>query len=139
MPSALQLEDRSLVRIVVMRGTIHLVTAGDAATLRPLMQPVLDAEIARHSEFAPHLVGVDLAPVMAVARQLMTDRPMTTPQLRAALAEQCPDVHAAAAAYACRCLLPLVQVPPRGVWGRSGQVTLAVLDGWVDRPPVTAA
>jgi hypothetical protein len=30
----------------------------------------------------------------------------------------------------------LVQVPPRGVWGRSGQVTLAVLDGWVGRPPV---
>src|SRR5262245_38240412 len=40
--------ERAVVRIVVMRGTIHLVTADDCLSLRPLMQPVLDAEIARH-------------------------------------------------------------------------------------------
>ncbi len=71
------LEDRALVRIVVMRGTIHLVTADDALFLRPLTQPVLDAEIARHSEFAPALVGVDLAPVMAFARPLLAATPMS--------------------------------------------------------------
>ena len=78
---------------------------------------------------------------LAVARRV-ADRPSDdhARSCASALAEQCPDVHAAAAAYACRCLLPLVQVPPRGVWGRSGQVTLAVLDGWVDRPrPVSRA
>jgi hypothetical protein len=31
-----QLEERRVVRIVVMRGTIHLVTADDALALRPL-------------------------------------------------------------------------------------------------------
>lgn len=51
-------EDRTLVRIVVMRGTIHLVTADGARFLRPLTQPVMDAEIARRSEFAPRLFGV---------------------------------------------------------------------------------
>ena len=30
------LEDRSLVRLLVMRGTIHLLTADDALTLRPV-------------------------------------------------------------------------------------------------------
>src|SRR6185295_11480699 len=30
------LEDRAVVRIVVMRGTLHLVTADDARLLRPL-------------------------------------------------------------------------------------------------------
>jgi Winged helix DNA-binding domain len=127
-------QDRALVRIVVMRGTIHLVTGEDALQLRPLMQPVLDAEIARHSEFAQHLVGVDLAPVVAAARALMAERPMTGPQLRTALAQRFADVHPAAAAYACRCKLPLVQVPPRGVWGRTGQVTLSPLDAWVGMP-----
>jgi hypothetical protein len=129
-----RLEDRSLVRIVVMRGTIHLVTADDALVLRPLMQPVLDAELARHSEFAPHLRGVDLEPVLAFGHGLLAERPRSTRALRAGMAERFPDLHAAALAYACRCLLPLVQVPPRGVWGRTLQVTLAPLDTWVGRP-----
>jgi hypothetical protein len=127
-------EARDLVRIVVMRGTIHLVTAEDARLLRPLTQPVLDMEIARHSEYAPELVGVDLAPVMAFAGPLLAETPMATPALRAALAERFPDLHAAALVYACRCILPLVQVPPRGVWGRKLRVTLTPLDAWIGRP-----
>ena len=126
-------EDRSLVRIVVMRGTIHLVTADDALALRPLMQPVLDAEIARHSEFAPHLVGVDMAPVLKFARHALADQPQTGTQLRARLADAFPDQHAAALAYACRCLLALVQIPPRGVWGKTSAVTLSPLEDWVGR------
>jgi Winged helix DNA-binding domain len=131
-----RLEDRSLVRIVVMRGTIHLVTAGDALLLRPLMQPVLEAELSRHSEFAPHLKGVDIAPALAFGHDLLARQPRSTRALRTAMAERFPGLHAAALAYACRCLLPLVQVPPRGVWGRTLQVTLAPLDTWVGEPVV---
>jgi hypothetical protein len=128
------IEDRTLVRIVVMRGTIHLVSADDALFLRPLTQPVLDDEIARHSEFAPELVDVDLEPVMAFARPLLSETPMSGGQLRAALAERFPGLHAGALAYACRCVLPLVQVPPRGVWGKKLQVTSTPLESWVGRP-----
>ena len=84
------LTSRQLVRIVVMRATIHLLTADDCVLLRPLMQPVLDAEIARHSEFAPHLVGVDHAPVLDLARALVQERPLTGPQLRVALEARFP-------------------------------------------------
>jgi hypothetical protein len=128
------LEDRSLVRIVVMRATIHLVTAGDALSLRPLMQPVLDAEMARHPEFAPHLAGLDVAPVLAFARRQLSSQPLTGHQLRMSLAERFPDVHAAALTYACRCLMPLVQVPPRGVWGKTRQVTTTTVEAWLGRP-----
>ncbi len=58
------LVDRKVVRIVVMRGTIHLVSADDCLLLRPLMQPVLDAELARHPEYGPALGG-DRATVCA--------------------------------------------------------------------------
>jgi hypothetical protein len=133
------LTDRSLVRIVVMRGTIHLTTPRDAAFLRPLMQPVLDNEIRRHSEFAPQLVGVDVAPVLEFAEALLGDTPLSTTKLRAAIAERFPDLPAAALAYACRCHLPLVQVPPRGVWGKKLQVTLAPLEAFTGVGLRTAA
>jgi hypothetical protein len=132
------IETRSLVRTVVMRGTIHLVTAADALQLRPLMQPVLTAELRRHSVHGPALDGVDLNPVLAVGRAALSERPHTGPQLRAVMAEHIPGVDPAAAVYACRCLLPLVQVPPRGVWGKSAQVTLAHLEDWVGEPLASA-
>ena len=125
--------DRRLVRIVVMRGTIHLVTAADVRVLRPLVQRVLDQELARHSEYAAALEGVDLDPVLAAARELLAE-PRTGPQLRGLLGERFPGVDAAALAYVCRCKLPLVQVPPRGLWGRGAQVTNATLEAWTGRP-----
>jgi DNA glycosylase AlkZ-like len=126
--------DRQAVRTVVMRGTLHLVSADDCLVLRPLVQPVLDAELARHPEFGPALRGVDMAPVLDFARPLLAERPRTGTQLRAALAERFPDLHAPALAYACRNLLAFVQVPPRGLWGRSAQVTSTTTEAWLGRP-----
>jgi hypothetical protein len=133
------LERRELVRIVVMRGTIHLVTAADGLAMRPLVQPVLDAEIARHSEFAPLLVGIDVATVVEAMEPVLAERPMSGAQLRAAIEARFPRLPAAALAYACRCHLALVQIPPRGVWGRSLQVTSTPLTAWVGRPLDVAA
>ena len=128
--------DRQVVRIVLMRTTIHLVTAEDALLLRPLMQPILDRELARHPQFGPALRGIDLEPVLAFARGLFSERPRTGPELRAAMADRFPGTDAAALAYACRNHLALVQVPPRGVWGRSAQVTVTTAEAWLDRPLV---
>jgi hypothetical protein len=72
--------------------------------------------------------------VLPFALERLAQRPASTTQLRAAIAERFPGLPAAALAYACRCRLPLVQVPPRGVWGRSSQVALAPLEAWVGRP-----
>jgi hypothetical protein len=127
------LERREVVRTVVLRGTIHLVTADDCLLLRPLVQPILSAELRRHRDYSPRLTGVDLRPVLAFARRLL-EEPRTGPELRAALAERFPDDDPAALAYACRCHLALVQVPPRGLWGRTAQVTTATAEAWLGRP-----
>jgi hypothetical protein len=131
------LTDRKVVRIVVMRGTIHLVTALDALVLRPLMQPVLTAELARHRDFAPPLRGLDLTAVFDAARALLAERPHTGAQLRAALGARFPELDPGALVYACRCHLPLVQVPPRGLWRRRGQVALTTTDAWLGAPLAT--
>src|SRR4051812_34860746 len=113
--------EREVVRLVVQRGTVHAVTADDARVLRPLAQPILEQGLRNHSDYAPLLVDVDLEPVMKYATAVLRE-PRSTPQLRAALAAEFPDDAAAALAFACRNLLPFVQVPPRGLWSRGGQV-----------------
>lgn len=126
------LEDRSTVRIVTMRGTIHLHTAGDALTIRPVVQPVMDAEASRHPD-SRHVVDDRLPEALAQGRRWLDESPRTLAELRRLYAEAYPDRHAAGLAYACRTHLPLVQVPPRGVWGRSGTVRLAHLETWTGR------
>jgi hypothetical protein len=128
------LESRRVVRIVVMRGTIHLVTAEDALVLRPLMQPVLDAELMRHRDFGPPTRGVALEPVLSFARIALEEQPRSGRELRALIAERFPELDSAAFAYACRTQLPLVQVPPRGLWGRRSQVRSTTLEHWTGRP-----
>jgi len=125
--------DRTLVRIPLMRSTIHLVSAEDCLRLRPLMQPVLDKELARHPEFGPALEGVDLEPVLAFARTVVAGNPMNGSELRAAMAERFPDLDPAALAYACRNHLAFVQVPPRGVWGRTAQVRSTTAESFLGR------
>jgi hypothetical protein len=126
--------DRLVVRIVVMRGTIHLVSSDDCLLLRPLVQPVLDRELARHPQFGPALDGLDIEPVLAFARPLLAERPRTGGELREAMAARFPEHDAAALAYACRNLLAFVQVPPRGVWGESAQVASTTAESWLGRP-----
>ncbi len=126
--------ERRAVRMVLMRATIHLVTAGDARGLRPVVQPVLDRELFDNRTWAGGVAGVDLEPVLAYGRELVEERPRSMPELRQAMSERWPDRDAGTLAYAIRNLLPTVQVPPRGLWGRSGGVALTTLDHWTGRP-----
>lgn len=125
------LREGDLVRIVLMRGTIHLVTAEDAVRLRPLVQPVLERELLSNTTYSPGLAGVDLSELTHVGRALLTGTALGPAELRRALADRFPGSDAAALAYAVRALVPAVQVPPRGVWGAGGQPRLRALESWV--------
>ncbi|SBT88872.1 Winged helix DNA-binding domain-containing protein [Streptomyces sp. DI166] len=130
------LERRETVRIVTVRSTIHLHTADDSLALRPLVQPARDREI---GIFRKGLVGVDLDRLAALARDLVEEEPRTMKQLREALGPQWPDADPQALAIAARCKLPLVQITPRGVWGRSAQVRLTTAEHWLGRDAEPAA
>ncbi|MCX5253009.1 winged helix DNA-binding domain-containing protein [Streptomyces canus] len=123
--------DREVVRIVTMRSTIHTHTAEDCLTLRPLVQPARDRELIN---FRKGLQGVDLDRLAVLARELVEAEPRTMKQLREALLAEWPDADPQALAIAARCKLPLVQVTPRGLWGRSGQVALTTAEHWLGRP-----
>ena len=107
--------ERAVLRAHLMRNTVHLVDAGDYLRFRPLYQPVLARHLA--GNFAKNLIGVDLAELAAVAADLLGQTPLTRVELGARLAPRWPDHDPASLAYAASHLLPLVQVPPRGLWG----------------------
>jgi hypothetical protein len=132
------LEQRKAVRTWLMRATIHLMTTRDCRALGPVMATVLARTFAG-TQFNRKLEGVDLEDVVEAGRSLLEERPRTRADLGAQLAERWrgrdPGSLSAAVAY----LTPVVQVPPRGIWGRSGQATLAAVDAWLGGPTLAGA
>lgn len=130
------IEERRAVRIALMRGTIHLVSARDCLILRPLIQPVLDRAL--KTTYGPGLAGVDLAELAARGRALVEERPLSFGDLGAGLAPRWPDRAPSDLAQGVRALVPLVQVPPRGLWGVSGQATHTSAEKWLSAALDTA-
>ena len=126
--------DRRAVRIALMRNTVHLVTARDALTLRPLVQPIFDRTLYANRAHRAGLEGMDIEALVAAGRALLEERPRTARELGMLLQDRWPDRDPASLARAIRHLVPLVQVPPRGVWGKSGQATHTTTEAWLSRP-----
>ncbi|MFG1784327.1 winged helix DNA-binding domain-containing protein [Rhodococcus oryzae] len=128
------IENRDVVRIALMRGTVHAVTAADALSLRPWVRPIMDADLRTNTQHKAALVGMDLAALTDWSRATLECTPLSLADLRPLLAERWQDRDPVALAHAVRALLPLVQVPPRGIWGRSGQPVCTTLERWTDTP-----
>jgi hypothetical protein len=131
------LEDRRVVRIVLMRSTIHLVLADDAAVLRPLTQVVTERGLA--TSWGRFLADLDLAAVAAAGRALVEAEPATPKAVGEALRARWPDRDAGALFQVVRAFVPLVQLPPRAVWGRSGAQRHTSAEAWLGRPMATDA
>jgi hypothetical protein len=125
--------DRRAVRIVLMRATIHLVSDRDCLMLRPLVQPVLERQL-RGSAHGRNVAGIDLRELVAAGRELVEEKPLTMTELGARLGKRWPNRYSASLAFAIRNHVPLVQVPPRGLWGESGQPTCTSAERWLGQP-----
>ncbi len=127
------ISDRQAVRAPLLRTTIHLVTARDCLTLRPALQSVLERTL-KNTAYGRGVVGMDTEALLATGRSLLEERPRTLTELGKLLAERWPEREPANLAYAIHYLLPLVQVPPRGLWRTSGQATWTTVEAWLSRP-----
>ncbi|QYG91418.1 winged helix DNA-binding domain-containing protein [Iamia sp. SCSIO 61187] len=131
------LEDRTLARLVTWRGTVHLHTADDALLARGLAQEVVERRISPGNVFGRATAGVDLDAVLADVWAWIGEEPRSGAEVKARIGEAgSSDVERLVDVV--KYLLPTVQVPPRGVWGRSGAARWAPLDQWLGRPLAAA-
>jgi hypothetical protein len=130
---AAALVDRRAVRASLMRVTIHLVNARDALLLRSLLRSVMERGW-RASSFSRDLAGIDLEALLTFGRTLIDERPRTRAELAPVLAERWPDRPPNSLVYAITYLLPVVQVPPRGVWGTTGPPAWTTMEAWLGEP-----
>lgn len=94
------------------------------------MQPARDREL---GIFRKRLTGVDLDRLRELSRAYVEETPRTPKEVRTRLLTEWPDADPQALSTAARCLLPLVQVTPRGLWGVSGGVALTTAERWLGR------
>jgi hypothetical protein len=125
------LEDRKVVRIALMRSTIHLVTAADCLALRPLLAESLARTV--KGQFGRQVDGLDPEEIRELGTALTQEQPLTFSELGKRLLERWPDREPNALAQTVRNLVPLVQIPPRGLWGNTGQAAHTTVSRWLER------
>jgi hypothetical protein len=99
-----------------------------------VLQSVMERSLYVGSPFGRRIQGMDVAALVEAGRALLDERARSFSQLGKLLHERWPDRDATSLAQAIRGLVPLVQVPPRGIWGAGGQVTCATAETWLGRP-----
>lgn len=119
---------RGAVRGTLMRCTVHLVTRNDWGRLWPPTAPARERGF-RASPFARELTTVDLDDLLDAVREQLTDHPLTRPELAAILSERWRGVDPPSLAQAST-LIPVVQAPPRGLWGQGGQARWITSEAW---------
>ncbi len=105
---------RDVLRVTLVRGTLHLVVAADYPVLRAPLQAVLADSFTALGDRA---AGIDLAAVLPAAHAAYAAGPMTFEDLRARLAPDFPGMDERVLGYAVRMNLPLVMVPTEDRWG----------------------
>jgi hypothetical protein len=128
------LEERKAVRTAFLRATIHLVTATDCLDLDATVRPVSRRTFGS-TAFSKDTAGMDIEQLLAAGRKLLEQKPMGRAQLGRLLAVKWPDRDPASMAYAVSYLIPLVQVPPRGLWNRKGAAMWTTVEHWLGSKP----
>jgi hypothetical protein len=96
------------------------------------MQPAIDRGM--RGATGKRLDGLDLADVASATRALLEECALSWSGIGERLRDRFwPDRDADALGHAARALVPLVQVPPRGLWRRSGPPVHRAAESWLGR------
>lgn len=124
--------DRSLVRMTLWRGTLHLISANDVYLMRTALQPELD-KWARTVMPPATRVAIDLDELARLTREYVDTEPRTVAEIGAFLQERFPECKARELSTQAQMLVPMIQVPPRGIWGVGGIPQNVAMATWLGR------
>jgi Winged helix DNA-binding domain len=125
-------EQRQVVRLHLMRNTVHLVSARDCLDWYALFSPLRASQFG--ARFRRGMDRVDLDALLGEAQRLLEERPRTRGELGKLLAGRWPATDPRVLAYAATHHIALCQVPPRGIWGKNGPATGTPIDSWLGAP-----
>ncbi|MDX6691412.1 MAG: hypothetical protein QOG15_2869 [Solirubrobacteraceae bacterium] len=123
---------RKVVRVALMRWTLHAVTARDCRALRPVVQPVIDRRM--KAGFGRHLADLDIDALVQRARTVVEHQPHTFGDIGRVLATEWTGHEPRVLANVVSARVALVHVPPRGLWGRNGRAIQTTAERWLGRP-----
>lgn len=126
-------DQRQVVRLHLMRNTVHLVSARDCLDWCALFQPLRAAQFSAH--FRHGIEGVDRDALLTQAKRLLEEQPRTRSELGKLLVERWPDADPTALGYAAIHHIALCQMPPRGIWTRNGPAAWAPVESLLGAPP----
>ena len=116
-----------------MRSTIHLVSARDCLELQAA-RPGRERARATARRSGSKAAGLDVDAVVREGRAILTEQPLPAAALGRRLQAQWPDYAPDVLANLVRTHVALVQVPPRGLWGKSGASAHTPADIWLGAP-----
>ncbi|MBK1783733.1 winged helix DNA-binding domain-containing protein [Prauserella cavernicola] len=127
------LSGRRVARTHLMRRTVHLVTADDALAWRARHGAMLTQKVL--GVYRRELDGVDLDALADAGRQALADgEPRTMGELARELADRWPEPGPRPLGEVLiAALLPVVQLPPRGLWRATGGARYALMSQWLGR------
>ncbi|MDR6592399.1 winged helix DNA-binding domain-containing protein [Saccharothrix longispora] len=134
-PAALSdlLTGRAVVRTHLMRRTVHLLTAEDVLAWRSRHDAMLRQRVV--GTYRRELEGIDFDALAAAGRAVLADgEPRTAAELVRAVADRWPTTPPRPLGeLLVAALVPVAQVPPRGLWRAKGGVRNAPLATWLGR------
>ncbi|WP_129292844.1 winged helix DNA-binding domain-containing protein [Streptomyces lydicus] len=124
---------RRVVRTHLMRRTVHLVTAADSLAWRSRHDTMLRQRVL--GTYRRELAGVDLDELAAAGRAVMADaEPRTMSELVRAVEARWPTAgRRALGEMLIAALVPVAQIPPRGLWRTRTGVRNVLLSAWLGR------
>lgn len=128
-----RLESRELVRMLMMRRTVHLLTAADALGLRTLHDPMVRQRM--RGTLRPFMPDVDEEELAQACEPLLRAEPIGLTDAGRAVGARWPGVEPRILGDAVSTLLPLVQVPPRGLWRTRGPARCTTVAAWLGADP----